>query len=171
MFSHLNSIINYGRLMFHICEFPQNLIALQIIERVTWRNNSSTRYSFSENGAKNIVGNYKIFPVVARTGHYYYWHYEGVSRAAEFPSRTEETAVHRGNLSHVASGHRRCVIHERGINRKLKIVITRRFRSLTVISTDTYRPAYFRHAKTRRRDSGREVSLYICHYRLERYTK
>lgn len=58
--------------MFHICEFPQNLIALQIIERVTWRNNSSTRYSFSENGAKNIVGNYKIFPVVARTGHYYY---------------------------------------------------------------------------------------------------
>lgn len=80
-----------------------------------------------------------------------------MSRATEFPGRTEETAVHRGNLSHVASGHRRCVIHERGINRKLKIVITRRFRSLTVISTDTYRPAYFRHAKTRDEDNGREV--------------
>lgn len=42
-------------------------------------------------------------------------------------------------LAHVAPGHRRCVIHERGINRKLKIPVTRGFRSLTVISTDTYR--------------------------------
>lgn len=31
---------------------------------MTQRNNSSTRYSFGESGAKNIAGNYKIFPVV-----------------------------------------------------------------------------------------------------------
>lgn len=42
---------------------------------------------------------------ISLVNRYYYWHYEGVSRVAEFSSKTEETSVPRNNLSHVASGH------------------------------------------------------------------
>lgn len=52
----------------YICEFPQipNGFRDYPGRIMTWRNNSSTRYPFGESGAKNIAGNYKIFPVVAR---------------------------------------------------------------------------------------------------------
>jgi len=85
-----------------------------------------------------------------------------VMKVCHASNKTEETAARCSNLSYVASGHHRCVIHERGINRKLKIVITRRFRSLTVISTLIARRVSVMWKL--KEDSGREISLYICHY-------
>jgi len=110
--------------------------------------------SIANTQLQNISGH------IALVNRYYYWRYEGVSRVAEFSSRTEETAVPRNNLSYVASGHRRCVIHERGINRKLKIVITRGFKSLTVISTDIYCPTFPSCENSKK--TVEEKYLYIC---------
>lgn len=94
---------------------------------------------------------------------YYYRRCEGVSRVAEFSSRAEETtAVPRNNLSHVASGHRRCVIHERGINRKLKIVITRGFKSLTVISTDIYCPTFPSCENSKKTVEEKYLCISVC---------
>lgn len=109
--------------------------------------------------------NYKIFPVASRlqtviiTDVMKVCHASQNSRA-ERKRRLFPVII---SLSHVASGHRRCVIHERGINRKLKIVITRGFESLTVISTDIYCPTFPSCENSRKTARGEiYISLYIC---------